>query len=104
MGTIDKKIIEKAGARGCDDSDYNIVKTTCCNSYLVEDDELNDVYFDPEDLNKVIDVAYSGECPLCGSSTWDYKQLTEWPKEKTKWQWAYHQSQKLVDKWLEKQP
>ncbi len=104
MGTIDKNIIEKAGARGCDNSDYNIVRTTCCNSYLVEDDELNEVYFDPEDLRKVIDVTYSGECPVCGSSSWDYKQLNEWPKEKTKWQWAYHENQEMVDKWLKKKP
>jgi hypothetical protein len=102
MGTIDKNIMEKAGARGCSNSDYNIVITTCCNAYLVEDDELNDVYYDPEDLKKVIDISYSGMCPICGSSSWSYQQLNEWPKEKSKWQWAYHQNQKLVEQWLAK--
>jgi len=41
---------------GLDNSSYHIAITTWCRSYLVEDDELNDVYFDPEDLSKAIDI------------------------------------------------
>ncbi len=104
MGTIDKHILENSGARGCRNSDYNLVLTTCCNSYLVEDDELQDIYYDPEDLNKVIDITDQGNCPICDSEVWDYKELKEWPKEKTKWQWVYHTDQKLVEEWIRKYP
>ncbi len=48
MGTIDKNIFEISGARGCGISDYTLVLTSYCNSYLVKDDELQEVYFDVE--------------------------------------------------------
>jgi len=66
---------------GLDNSSYHIAITTWCRSYLVEDDELNDVYFDPEDLSKAIDIVSRDICPIYGSNEWDYTQLIEWPKE-----------------------
>ena len=93
MGSIDKIEFESRGARGCTNSDYNVAKTICCKSYVVEDDELNDVYFDPIDLEKVIDVTYSGNCPLCGNPVWDYCQVANWPQENTGWEWAQSSNQ-----------
>lgn len=104
MGTIDNHIFEKAGAKGCSDSDFNIVKTTCCNTYLVEDGELNEIYFDPADLRKSVDIIYLCGCPMCGSKLWNYYKFAEWPTEKTVWQWAYHQNQEVVKAWLKEKP
>lgn len=97
MSTIDKNIFEKSGARGCSNSDYNIVKTTCCNTYFVEDAELNDIYFNPATLKKVIDITYANSCPVCESHVWDYSQLVELPRERTDWQWAYYLDQEIVE-------
>ncbi len=104
MSTIDNIVFEKAGARGCSNSGYNLVETTCCHSYMVEDDELNDVYFDPSNLGNVIEATYSGSCPICGANDWDYIQLNEWPREPTNWQWAYHSNQEIVNEWLNSKP
>ncbi|MCM0082215.1 hypothetical protein L4X63_11500 [Geomonas sp. Red32] len=102
MGTIDKHIFEQAGARGCSNSDYNLAITTCCKSYIVEDDELNDVYFDPKDVSKVLDLTSLEKCPICSKDDWDYNIFDEWPRDETPWSWAYHPNRSIVENWIKK--
>ena len=102
MGTIDKYLVENAGARGCGDSDYNLAITTCCGTYVIEDDELHDVYFDPTNLSKVVGVEELERCPVCLKKEWDYTVFAEWPRKETPWMWAYHKDIELVSKWIRK--
>jgi hypothetical protein len=102
MGTIDKNIFEKAGAKGCSNSDYNLVFTSCCHSYLVEDEELHNIYYDPNDVSKVIDALNLKQCPICYSDKWDFSEVSEWPRSPNQWQWAYHTNQKIVKNWIKK--
>mgnify|MGYP000223750898 CR=1 FL=1 len=89
MGTISKSATEKRGVKGCSNSEYNICKTSCCHSYVVSDDELHDVYFDPRDLSKRLKVWQQDSCPLCGAKEWDYPAVLEYKNENTGWQWAF---------------
>jgi hypothetical protein len=104
LGTIDKYLFEKAGARGCSDSDYNLVQTDCCQSILVEDNELLDVYSNSSDLSLVKPLNELPTCPICAASTRQYFTLAEWPRTRTNWQWAYHCDQKVVESWLAAAP
>ena len=89
MGTISNRALEESGAKGCSNSDYNICKTSCCNSYLVSDDELHDVYYDPKDLSKCLKVWQQDKCPICHAEEWTYLIDSGYQKENTGWQWAY---------------
>lgn len=85
---IDKTVFEARGEYGCSNSDYNLVRTTCCGKFAVEDDELLQLYCDPEDLSKVVQLFDVQSCPLCQSSEWELKEVesqTDMPKE---WAWA----------------
>lgn len=90
MGTINSEILKSWGARGCSNSDYNLVETTCCNACLVEDWELNDLYKDPLDPSAVLSVWELAACPVCEAQEWDYAPLEEWPGRDTGWLWAQH--------------
>jgi hypothetical protein len=95
MGVIDKWCFEARGGHGCSNSDYRLHKTTCCGSYAVEDDELLELYIDPADLNKRVDLGYSprdGEppprCPFCGAEKWDLIEIDAPSDVPEAWRWA----------------
>ena len=51
---IGKSNCESRGGHGCSNSAYILHRTTCCNSYCVEDEELLDLYIDPNDLSRTL--------------------------------------------------
>ncbi len=92
MGIIDKYRFEHQGNFGCSNSDYHLRRTTCCESYCVEDDELSDLYLDPSDLSKRISLLttnYPVPCPFCGSLQWDLAdEVLDFGMVPDNWKWA----------------
>ena len=89
MGVIDRYRFEKRGGFGCSNSDYHLHRTTCCGGYVVEDDELLDLYFDPTDLSRRIDLWEPPKpCPLCGAVEWDFTEVEELADVPESWGWA----------------
>src|SRR4051794_14865342 len=77
MVTLESKVLEKRGARGCSNSDYRVALLTCCDRQVVEDQELSDLYFDPTDLSRKVSLlgppgAAPEPCPLCRARDWDF--------------------------------
>jgi hypothetical protein len=71
MAIIDKYKFEHHGGVGCSNSGYHLRRTKCCESYYVEDNELFDIYIDPNDLSKRISSPeWPLPCPFCGSLDW----------------------------------
>lgn len=104
MATIDNILFEKAGAEDCSDSDCNLAITNCCRTYLVKDEELDNLFFDPKDLSKVLRINEQERCPNCQAEEWNYSVFPEWPRERTPWIWAYHPNQQLVEDWINGAP
>lgn len=92
MSLIEKRRFESWSKGGCDNSHYRLTQTTCCQTYCVEDDELHDLYFDPQDPAKRIALYQSLDvelfpCPICRAHHWDLISLDEMVVP-TAWQWA----------------
>ncbi len=85
---IDKKIFETRGGFGCSNSDYTLVRTTCCGNFAVEDEELLDLYYDSENLNKVVKLFEKQNCPFCNKNDWDFEEITDSLIVPNAWQWA----------------
>jgi hypothetical protein len=92
---LDKWKFEARGGNGCSNSDYRLKRTTCCGSYAVEDTELVQLYIDPTDLNKSMDLGYSPHhcespprCPFCGANDWDMVEVTSAAEVPEAWRWA----------------
>lgn len=89
MGIIDKYLFEKRGAHGCSNSDYLLHRTTCCGRTCVEDNELLELYVDPDDLNRR--VTLRGDvvaCPFCGSVKWNLEEILDVADIPDEWRWA----------------
>lgn len=68
----DKQRFENWSKGGCSNSDYSFVRTLCCARICVEDNELHELFFDPEDPEKRLTLWTSGlSCPLCGKADWE---------------------------------
>lgn len=85
---IDKAAFEARGGFGCSSSAYALVRTTCCGRFAVEDEELLDLYFDPDDLTKTVKLYEDGACPFCGSDDWDLEGIDAPAAAPGDWQWA----------------
>ena len=88
MGTIDNPLFARWGARGCSNSDYNLVQTSCCGGYMVEDGELGELYTQPAQPAAHVPTYDLSTCPLCQAPEWDYKPLAQWPHVPNGWTWA----------------
>jgi hypothetical protein len=91
---IEKRQFESRGGHGCSNSDYDLLRTMCCGSYAVEDNELQDLYIDPADLTRWITLLYDPRaeapprCPFCGAVTWDTNEVTNLAEVPEAWRWA----------------
>ena len=102
MGTVDHYKFEKRGARGCSNSGYDFCRLSCCDAWCVEDDELQELYFDATDLKKVVSMIDGAvPCPVCGAREWSVLSIDDpnkWavltvdsPGETPPpWRWALH--------------
>src|SRR5271163_2047379 len=88
MSLIEKHLFEKRGGCGCKESDYNLLRTTCCKTFIVEDDELLDYYFDPNDLKKTVHFSKGEPCPFCGNKNWSYEDIDDFSLMPESWRWA----------------
>jgi hypothetical protein len=67
---------------------------SCCGSFGAEDTELQDLYTDPNDLNKSIMLTYDPRserppvCPFCGAAEWDMVEVTSAADVPAEWRWA----------------
>jgi hypothetical protein len=84
----DKQEVERRGALGCNNSDYHIRRTTCCNSCCVEDEELHNLFFDTKDLTKKVPLWNEEPCPVCGSAVWDLLDVDTCAAVSEAWRWA----------------
>ena len=85
---INKSIFEARSKSGCSNSDYNLVRTTCCGKFAVEDDELLDLYYDSENLSKIVKLYEDSNCPFCNSNEWDYVEIEDASLVPNHWKWA----------------
>src|SRR4051812_1818084 len=91
---LDKWKFEARGGHGCTNSDYRLQRTTCCGAYAAEDDELQDLYIDPNDLSKSATLLYDPRsekppaCPFCGANEWDMIEITSAAEVPEAWGWA----------------
>jgi hypothetical protein len=91
---IDKCRFEQRSAAGCSNSDYRLLRTTCCSGHCVEDEELSDLYLDPADLSKRVSLlrletdTHPFPCPLCGTLEWDLDEVKELADVPDVWRWA----------------
>lgn len=74
---IDKEAFENWSQGGCSNSDYAVVVTTCCGAFLVEDIELGDLYWNPEDPTDVVKIWVIQDCPVCGAVQWDFSDALQ---------------------------
>ena len=90
MITLDKFAFEKRGGFGCSNSDYEVQTTSCCHRHVVRDDELDDIYFDPDNLTKAIRLweQDKSRCPLCGAREWRIEELDDKAQVPAEWAWA----------------
>ena len=88
MSLIDKWAFQSRGGCGISESDYNLLRTTCCKSFFVEDDELLDYYLDPNDLNKVAHLLKGSPCPFCGSKDFGFEDIVDFALMPEDWRWA----------------
>lgn len=96
MSLIDKYTFETKGGSGCSNSDYHLTRTTCCEAYGVEDDELLDFYFDPRDLSRIVFLGEEASCPLCGAKDWSINHIENFTVMPLEWRWAAPRH--LIDK------
>lgn len=75
---IDHHKFVKAGAFDCGNSDYCLVKTTCCATSFVLDKEIELLSFDPIDLSKrLLAIGDDLSCPRCHSRKWSYQDIAD---------------------------
>jgi hypothetical protein len=93
MRTIDDVEFTRRGGRGLNGSAYAFCKTTCCGNWCVRDLELDDLYFDGQDLGKVISLlGLRGEpaivCPFCGVRDWRPEPVDDFEGIPQSWVWG----------------
>ena len=89
MRILDKYRFESRGAKGCSNSDYLLLSTTCCGGHCAEDVELHTLYPDPSDLTRRIEVWDSQPaCPHCGAYEWDFIEVKALADVPESWRWA----------------
>lgn len=94
MAVIERFRFESRGAFGCSNSDYHLQRLTCCGTFVVEDYELSDLYFDPGDLSKRISLLRNSDdtaplvCPVCDAEEWDLVEVEGLSDVPEPWRWA----------------
>ena len=88
MGLVDKVVFEERGARGCSNSDYTFVITTCCERVGVIDEELDDFYWSADSPSKSLSLCDGAACPFCDASSWKLKHLDDIDHVPEHWRWA----------------
>ena len=88
MSLIDKWAFESRRGHGISESNYNLLRTTCCKSFLVEDDELLDYYVDPNNLEKVVQLLKGSSCPICSSKDFNFEDVDDFTLMPEAWRWA----------------
>lgn len=96
MSLIDKFVFEKCSNSGCSNSDYQLCRTDCCGRFGVEDDELHDFYYDPNDLSRHVFLEHGSICPFCGVKNFQFQEIEDIKEMPTEWQWAAPQD--LLDR------
>lgn len=88
LSVLDQKKFESRSPAGCSNSDYRLNQTTCCGSYGVEDTELLEFYFDPNDLSRRILLVAGCVCPFCGAKEWNLNEIKSPAEIPPEWRWA----------------
>ena len=89
MGTLDNALLERWGARGCSNSHYELVRSSCCGAFFVEDRELCVLYWNSNSPSARLNTFELERCPACSTAQWDYETLPNQPVLSTPWAWAY---------------
>ena len=77
----------KRGAIRFGNYDFMLMKTTCCEQYIVCEYEVGHIYYDPENLQNVVLEFDINACPICNSDKWDYTDVDE-DEIPLNWTWA----------------
>ena len=93
MGIIEKYRFEARSGGGCSDSDYHLCRVTCCRHYCVVDDELDDMYPDPEHPHRRLSLlgrpgGPPTPCPFCGAVVWEFNEVDCTDQVPDAWRWA----------------
>lgn len=90
MHLIDSHKFEKAGFQGCSNSAYNLLKTSCCKKYCVEDIETLNLFIDPGDPAAVKRLYEEFPCPFCNEKKYNLTPIQDIDSvtEHCEWKWA----------------
>jgi hypothetical protein len=103
---IDKWRFEQRGGHGCSNSDYRLRRTTCCNSFAIEDTEIQDLYIDARDLRRSITLTYDPRsehppiCPFCFAKQWALVEVNDEKHVPEEWRWAMPHPTLSIDQTL----
>jgi hypothetical protein len=82
----DDKLFEK-GALDFGNSEFELMKTTCCGKFVAYEHEVGHIYYDFYDLQKVCLEFSIDRCPLCSNTSWDFIEIDE-SEIPLNWRWA----------------
>jgi hypothetical protein len=83
----DHKFDRRRGLCGLE-TDYHLVRTTCCAAFGVEEHELGVLYFDPDDLSRSVSLLENNPCPFCGKMSWQLERVDDFSEMPRAWRWA----------------
>lgn len=83
---LDAEKLFEQGAIRVGNYDFMLMKTTCCEKYIVYEAEVGHIYYDSCNLQKVCLEFDINECPICNADNWDYIDIEE--ETLSNWSWA----------------
>ena len=87
MIRLDPEKLVGKGVLDFGNSDFRLMKTTCCKQFIVYEDGVGHIYYDPNDFQKVCLCFQIDKCPMCSEKNWDYVDIEkeDIPQD---WYWA----------------
>jgi len=93
LGIIDEFRFKTRDHFSGTNSDYHLVRATCCGACAVLDAHLLHLYTNPDDIGEPIRLKGKSvppvlQCPLCGAREWDLAEVHELDVVPRSWRWA----------------
>ena len=85
-----EKLVEK-GAIDFGNSDFRLIKTTCCKQYFIYEAEVGHIYYNPENFKEVCLEFSIEKCPSCHNKKWDFIEIDDCDIP-SNWSWAFQKT------------
>ena len=95
--SINDTLFEKNGGIVCGDDDFVLVTLSCCGCQCLYNEEILDLYIDPENLTKryfLSSTEPTPKCLNCGSTDWEFSNygLNIETVKKSRWAWLLNEN------------